>query len=250
MATVSNSAYNQTMTYDFTAVTDDNLRIIFIVLKDLVHKADLANSRGPLSFNNTPKLVTKDEQMAILFRLEKDSLIDFSINGKLIFLTQYIGKSFGDYYDQVHTEFHKRKLTLYPESLVVDTPKKKTKPIPTLTLLPDPGILIIGKNNIEFNPKINAFKVLDFILVKNKSNISKEFKYSELAKSPMFGDISFPKHKKSWETYRNACRYVNDKILKETGIQEFLLFGSKNTARFSINPKVLETLGITETKLG
>jgi hypothetical protein len=188
--------------------------------------------------------------MAILFRLEKDHLVDFSVNGKLIFLTQYVDKSFADYYDQVHAEFHKRKLTLYPESVAVDIPKKKAKPNPTLALVPDPGILIIGNYKIDIDPKTNVFKVLEFILVKNKSNISKEFKYSELAKSPVFGDINFPQNKKSWETYRNACRYVNDKILKETGTQEFLLFGSKNTARFSINPKVLESLGIPTTKLG
>jgi hypothetical protein len=233
------------MPYDLKTMTDRSLKQLDLVMEDFCHKAELKQSTAGLEVDYLGlKGVGKDDHKAIIDGLIRNRYIHTEYH------MFYLQKTFYPFLDEVSDELHQRLHHAPLKNLKSKTAKKKGKSTPTLALVTDPGILIIGSDKIDIDPKTNAFKVLEFILVKNKSNISKEFRYAELAKSPMFGDLNFPKNKTSWETYRNACRYVNDKILKETGIQEFLLFGSKNTAKFSINSNVLETLGLNTTKLG
>jgi hypothetical protein len=238
------------MPYDFKNMSDENFRIFSIVLEDLLHKNELSGTSGPLKFVSTPIGITRDEQLAVLTRLNKEHYISFSVDGKSLYLFHNIYKdiSFFDLHFEAHLESHNREK---PEPKTSSkTNHKKSKVNPIITLIPDSGLLVIGRDNIDIDPKTNIFKVLEFILVKNKTNIYKEFKYSELAKSPAFNDINFSYNKKSWEIYYNACKYINDKIHKEINIPDFLIYDSKNNGKFSINPKVLETLGIDNTKLG
>jgi hypothetical protein len=99
-----------TMPLDVKTLPDYHLKLLFAVVNDLDRRSDLANSDGLLTFSNSPKGVTRDEQMAILSNLDTKSYISFSNNGKLLYLNNnvYVGISFTDLFHQVHEEFHKR----------------------------------------------------------------------------------------------------------------------------------------------
>jgi hypothetical protein len=129
-------------------------------------------------------------------------------------------------------------------------PQSKIKPKDKLRFIEDPGILIINGQPIEFDPQTDTHKVLAFIFVKNIGNIFNEFRYAELAKCPAFKDPNFPTSKKSWERYRNALRYANQKIHNKINIPDLIHHDSHNGGRFYIKQKHIKTLGLDTKELG
>ena len=237
------------MSYNLKKITDLSLKQLNIVMEDFCHKAELKQSTANLLVDYLGlDGVGKDDHRAIIEKLTEYRYLHTEYH--MFYLTETFYPFLDEVNAEIHDRYHKKFLEEQKSKTSSNTDNKKARDNSVLTLVSDPGILIIGKDNIKIDSTTNAFKVLDFIFVKNKKDYLREFKYSELAKSPAFNDSSYPQNKKSWETYHSACRYANQKIYNETSIKKFLLFGSKNTAKFSINPKVLETLGISDTKLG
>jgi hypothetical protein len=98
------------MPYNFSEISDHDLKLFFAVINDLDHKASLMGTSGPLPFSNTPKGVNRDEQIAILSRLDKDHYLSFSNDEKSVWLNEntYVDNLWGDLFESVHNEYHKR----------------------------------------------------------------------------------------------------------------------------------------------
>lgn len=214
------------MPYNFPDFSDHDLRLFFAVINDLMHKANLMDARGPLGFSNAPKGVSRDEQMAIFSRLEKDSYLSFSIGGKSIWLNEYVGRSFGDVYDSIHKEYHRR----------FDKSKSEKKLQPHYDEIN--GMLYIQDYKIKIKKHDEDTKqnqLLRHIFVTNAKNIGREFDFTEFP----FDDVG--DKKKFKEICRTACIAINAKIVKETQnkITDFLEFNTRTYGWLKINPKFL-----------
>jgi hypothetical protein len=216
------------MMYDFQKISDHNLKQFVVVLDNLVHKADLLGKSGPLAIGNASKGVSKDEQYAILSRLDNEGLASFSNNGKYIYLNEkvYVDKSFFEFYDQIHAEYHKR----LKKTGTVKYGKPHYDPIN--------GILHIQKYKIkikkhEDNDRQN--QLLKHIFITNAKDIAREFDFTEFP----FDEEDKKKFKK---ICRTACTAINTKISKETKntIQGFLEFNSLTYGFLKIDPKYLQ----------
>lgn len=129
-------------------------------------------------------------------------------------------------------------------------PKKIIKHKDKLAFYTDPGLLIVDDITVDFRSSKKAKIVLDFILVKHKSDFSGHFEIKKLADSPLFKVGEFWTNKKSWEKCRNACRFINQKVKGKMSFPNFLHCDSSNDGKFYIEPEALQTLGLINTKLG
>jgi hypothetical protein len=218
------------MPYNFPEISDHDLKLFFAVINDLEHKANLMDATGPLKFNNTPKGVSKDEQMAILYRLDSDHYISFSNDGKSVWLNEkvYVGISWGDVFQSVHKAYHER----------FSKPKVEKKLKPHFDE-------INGNIDIPGYPPIKVIKhdedtkqkqLLHHIFIINAKDIGREFDFTEFP----FDDVE--DKKKFKEICRTACSAINRKIAKETENKEkeFLKFNSRTYGWLKINPKYLQ----------
>ncbi len=213
------------MSYDFTNISDHDLKLFFLVINDLSHKSNLAGNDGPLTFKNSPKGVSKDEQLSILSRLDKQNYISFSNSGKLIYLNEmYAGISFNQLFTDVHEEYHKRE----------KKPVKNNKPHYDEVN----GVLHIQDHKIKIrlhDEDTKQNQLLKYIFITNSNDIGREFDFTEFP----FEDVL--DKKKFKEICRTACTAINDKIKIETQdkIVDFLEFNTLTYGFLNINPKYL-----------
>lgn len=213
------------MRYDFTSLSDHDLKLFFLVINDLSHKADLAGKRGPLSFGDTLASITRDEQLAILSRLDSEGYVSFSIGGDLLYLNEYNAEaSFNQLFDDVHEEYHKRE----KKSL------QNTKPHYDEVN----GILHIGDHKIKIrlhDEDTKQNQLLKYIFITHVKDIGREFDFTEFP----FEDVS--DKKKFKEICRTACTEINRKVAGETEgqIMDFLEFNTLTYGFLNINPKYL-----------
>ena len=105
------------------------------------------------------------------------------------------------------------------------------------------SILVIKGKRVRINKigkTTNAHKILHHIFISNKSNLTDEFFYSEIAMDE-FDELDYSSRQNNWRTYHNACTAINDKIEKQTEsqIKEFLLCTTGKTGSVSLNKQYL-----------
>ncbi len=222
--------YTLVMPYNFTEISDNDLKLFFAVINDLQHKAVLAGSDSKLTYKNTPKGVTRDEQMAILHRLDDDHYISFSMNKQLIYLNEkmYKDRSFTDLFKSVHGEYHKR----FKETEKAKNEQPHYDEANGMLHIQDHKIKVIKHDE---DTKQNQF--LKYIFITNAKNLNREFDFTEFP----FEDVG--DKKKFKEICRTACTAINGKIARETKneIVELLQFNSRTYGWVKINPKYLPT---------
>ncbi len=214
------------MPYDFKNLPDHDLKLFLLVANDLMHKANLAGKRGPLKFGNAPKGVNKDEQLAILSRLDNNGYVSFSNDEKSIYINENIHPniSFNELFDSVHEEYHRREKKT----------ENNTKPHYDQVN----GFLHIAGYKIRIRKHDEDTKqnqLLKYIFSANSKNIEREFDFTEFP----FDDVL--DKKKFKEICRTACTEINRKIKEQTGdkISDFLEFNNRTYGFLNINPKYL-----------
>jgi hypothetical protein len=105
------------------------------------------------------------------------------------------------------------------------------------------SVLYIKGQGIYINRQdktTNAHKILKYIFIDNKNNLTDEFFYSEIAEDE-FEDIEYKQTNRGWEKYRIACRDIQNKVKNQTNnqIKDFLIFNTGRKGRVKINPKYL-----------
>ena len=105
------------------------------------------------------------------------------------------------------------------------------------------SVLYIKGKKIYINRQdrmTNAHKVLRYIFITNKSNLTDDFFFSEIAEGE-FGELDYKNRKNNWRTYFRACRDINTKIFAQTNelINNFLLFNTGRKGKVSVNKKHL-----------
>lgn len=219
------------MPYNFHEISDHDLTLFFIVINDLEHKANLMDATGPLEFSNTPKGVSRDEQTAILRRLDKDRYISFSNDGKSVWLNEhtYVNNKWGDVFQSVHEAYHKR----------FDKPKLPKNPLPHYD--PINGILHVQDFKIRIKKHDEDTKqnqLLKYIFITNAKDIGREFDFTEFP----FEGVDFHRDKKKFkEICRTICTEINKKCAGQTQnkITDFLEFNTRTYGFLKINPKYL-----------
>ena len=84
----------------------------------------------------------------------------------------------------------------------------------------------------------NAHKILKYIFVNNKDNLSDDFFYSEIAEDE-FGELDYKDRKNNWKKYHNTCSELNKKIEESTGIKNFLIYNTGRKGKAKLNRKYL-----------
>ena len=206
-------------------MSDESLKQLLDVMSSLIHKADLAGKRGPLKIGNAPKRVNNDEQHAILSRLYTEGLGSFSNDGKSFYLYEnmYANKSFYDFYNLAHEEYHKRT--------------GKTKNIAPHYDQTNRDLYIqnFKIRIVKHDEDTKQHQLLKYIFITNLKDIGREFDFTEFP----FDDVG--DKKKFKEICRTACVAINRKIAKETKneISDFLEFNTRTYGFLKINPKYL-----------
>lgn len=103
-------------------------------------------------------------------------------------------------------------------------------------------LCIKGKKiKINMHDKIsNAHKILRYIFITNQDNLTDDFFYSEIAEDE-FGDLEYGRDPMTWEKYRDACRKINDKVVKQTQgeLTDFLVYNTGKTGHVKVNKEYL-----------
>jgi hypothetical protein len=103
----------------------------------------------------------------------------------------------------------------------------------------DKSILYLGDKEIEIsskNEKTNGHYILKYIF-NSDEGLNQEYPFAEIANDEFDDDYV---EQKSWRKYHRACQYVNEKIRKVTGIDDFLIFSSGRKGSVKINEKYLK----------
>ena len=104
------------------------------------------------------------------------------------------------------------------------------------------SILYIKGKKIEINKQekiTNAHKILKYIFIDNKDNLTDDFFYSEIAEDE-FGELDYKSRKNNWRKYTRTCEVINEKINKEhKDIKQFLKFNSGIKGKLKVNKKYL-----------
>ncbi len=105
------------------------------------------------------------------------------------------------------------------------------------------SVLYIKGQKIYINKQertTNAHKILKYIFVVNKDNLTDDFFYSEIA-ADEFGEYEYKSRKNNWKRYNRACQYINDKISEQTNkmIDDFLVYSTGRKGKVKITPKYL-----------
>ncbi len=98
------------MAYNLKTLADHNLKQLYLVLNDLIHKKELLGKSGPISITNSAKGVSKDEQYLILTHLNNETIASLSNDEKSIWIGEggFNIKSFKAFTSEVQNEFNKR----------------------------------------------------------------------------------------------------------------------------------------------
>ncbi len=96
-----------------------------------------------------------------------------------------------------------------------------------------------NKIRISKQDKItNAHKILHYIFITNKDNLTDDFYYSEIAEDE-FGELEYKANKNNWKKYNNSCAELNKKIEQAVGIKDFLKFNTGKKGKVKLNRKYL-----------
>ncbi len=107
----------------------------------------------------------------------------------------------------------------------------------------DKSILYIKGQKIYINKQektTNAHKILKYIFIDNKNNLSDDFFYSEIAEDE-FGELEYKERINNWKKYNRACQYINDKIREQSNnsIIDFLIYNTGSKGKVRIRKKYL-----------
>lgn len=215
--------------FDFSDTSDSHLKLVYLIVNDLAHKSELAQARGPIKFGNTPKGMNKDEQLAVLDRLERAGVLSFSNDGKSVWLNEHTIRKFSDFYIQLHDEYHKR----FP----IKTSTNFLQPSYDLVN----GVLSIENFRIKIkihNEDTKQNQLLRYIFIDNAKDIAREFDFTEFP----FDDIG--DKEKFRDTCKSACDAINKKIATTTGdkVTKFLLYNRRGFGFLQVNPIYLQPL--------
>lgn len=86
------------------------------------------------------------------------------------------------------------------------------------------------------NDKPNAHYILDYIF-NDEEGLGKEFPFSEISEDKFKDDYDAGNY---WRKCYRACEDIQEKVRKESGIEDFLIFTSGKTGWVKINEKYLE----------
>ncbi len=105
------------------------------------------------------------------------------------------------------------------------------------------SVLYVKGEPIKINKQsriTNAHKILKYIFITNKDNLDDDFFYSEIAENE-FHELEYGKSRRTSETYRLACREIQEKVRKQTKdkIEDFLIFNTGKAGFVKINKKYL-----------
>ncbi|MEI7498694.1 MAG: hypothetical protein WCK11_05465 [Candidatus Falkowbacteria bacterium] len=101
------------------------------------------------------------------------------------------------------------------------------------------SVLYIDGEPIKIDGKTknsNQHKILKYIFIDNRTNLTDDFFYSEIA-ADEFGDLEYSKNRSSWKKYYDACGQIKLKIKNNTKdkIRNFLILTSGQDGKVSIN---------------
>ncbi len=104
------------------------------------------------------------------------------------------------------------------------------------------SILFIKGEKIMINKQAkdsNSHKLLKYIFITNKNNLTDDFFFSEIAENE-FSELDYNEDK-NWRKYHMACQVINRKTEKNTKdkINDFLIFNTGNKGKVSLNKKYL-----------
>lgn len=107
----------------------------------------------------------------------------------------------------------------------------------------DKSVLYVTGRKVLINKQdkiTNAHKVLRYMFVSNKDNLTDDFYYSEMADTE-FGELDYNRNPKAWERYRDTCKYINKLVQEQTDnvVKGFLMYNTGQKGRVKINKKYL-----------
>lgn len=115
-------------------------------------------------------------------------------------------------------------------------PKQDIKP---LSFDDEKSILYFSRKEIRIsikkNGKTNGHYVLQHIF-NSEEGLSQEYHYAEIAEDTFCSEY---REKTAWKKYYRACEDINEKIRKQTSIDDFLVFTTGRTGLVRINEKYL-----------
>lgn len=105
------------------------------------------------------------------------------------------------------------------------------------------SILFVKGEKIAINKQAkitNAHKILKYIFVANKDNLTDDFFYSEIAEDE-FEDTEYTLDDNSWRKYHTACQVINKKVEQHTKdeIKDFFVFNTGKKGKLKLNKNYL-----------
>lgn len=123
------------------------------------------------------------------------------------------------------------------EVAIVREEKEKVKP---LSFDEEKSALYLtGKEikiSIKQNDKANGHYILQHIFTAEEG-LKQQYPYAEVAEDTFKAEYA---GKNEWKKYYRACKDINEKTRKQTGIDDFLIFTTGRTGWVKINEKYLE----------
>lgn len=103
------------------------------------------------------------------------------------------------------------------------------------------SILHLRGKKIRINKQnrvTNSHKILRHIFVTNENNLEDDFFFSEIALDE-FNELDYTFRKDNWRKYHTACEIINEKVKKQAGFDDFLVFNTGTSGHVRLNKKYL-----------
>ena len=221
------------MSYNIKNLSEKSLGEIFFVLEEIKFKSETYNRKQRL-FIRIAGLEDEewDNKMVILNNLaKKDGIIKKSLWSYFPwyidkYIVVHIRDHFFDFYDNVKLELYKNNKA------------DKCKKIISHKLSFDINKSILYFSGYEIsitlkNDKPNAHYILEHIFTA-EDGLDQKYPYEEIAKYTFEDDYD------KWRMYYRACENIKQKVLNETGVNDFLEFSSGESGWVKINDKYLK----------
>jgi len=224
------------MSYDIEKMSRSNLAKILIVLNDVKSEFELSSGKYFYYEVKGLKGVSELRHLKIINNLIASKIIKqrviltyiyatFSKDFESIYIIR-IGKHFFDYYRKARIELDRRSKNL-----------KATKNTDlSLNFDTNKSVLSFGSYQVKISLKgdiNNAHLVLEHIFTA-EGGLNHKYPYWEIAEN------TFKEEFYNWRRYWRACKDIQEKVRKKTGIEDLLIFSCGESGSVYINEKYLE----------
>jgi len=224
------------MSYDIEKMSRSNLNKILVVLKDVKSEFELSSGKYFQYEVKGLKGVSELRHLKIINNLIARKIIKqrvilpyvyatFSKDFESIYIIR-IGKHFFDYYRKARIELDRRSKNLKAI--------KKTDLL--LNFDTNKSVLFFGGYKVKISLKgdiNNAHLVLEHIFT-SEGGLNHRYPYWEIAENTFKEDFY------NWRRYWRACKDIQEKVRKKTGIEDFLKLTTGESGSVCINEKYLE----------